>query len=105
MTTTASSHGTVDPGRALDRARTMLPARPSGRAVALRAAQQAMPVIARSVAAGMAVIAVERAVRRFVGGAAERVLPERPAPPAPRPYVAVFSFTETVVIERVRRRR
>jgi hypothetical protein len=53
----------------------------------------------------MAVIAVERAVRRFVGGAAERVLPARPAPPAPRPYVAVFSITETVVIERVRRRR
>ena len=105
MATSASSHGTVEPARALQRARAALPTGASGRALALRVAQQAMPVVARSVAAGMAVLAVEQAVRRFVDGAAERALPARRQEPPQSAYIATLSLTETVVIERVRRRR
>ena len=109
MTTSARSHGTVDPARALDQVvRPRVPARASGRAVALRVAQEAIPVVARSVAAGMAVLAIDQAVRRFVDGAAMRALPSRRValpPPAPRPYTVTLSLTETIIIERVRRRR
>ncbi|MDA0365302.1 MAG: hypothetical protein O3B31_01490 [Chloroflexi bacterium] len=105
MTTSALSHDTIEAGRALERVRAALPARSTGRALALRAAQQAMPIVARSVAAGMAVIAVEQALRRFADGASARMLPVRRVEPAPRPYMATLSVTETVVIERMRRRR
>lgn len=106
MATSASSHGTVHPARALQRVGSALPARTSGRVLALRIAQQAVPVVARSVAAGMAVLAVEQAVRRFVDGASERALPARRAEASPSAYVATtISVTETIVIERVRRRR
>lgn len=105
MTTSALSQDTIDAGRALELVRGALPARATGRALALRAARQAMPVVARSVAAGVAVIAVEQALRRVADGASARMLPARDVAPAPRSYMATFSVRETVVIERVRRRR
>lgn len=103
--TSPSPHATVESSRAIEPMRAALPARATPRALALRAAQHAMPLVARSVAAGVAVIAVEQAVRRFAGAASDRVLQTRRVAPAPRPYVATLSVTEMLVIERVRRRR
>ena len=104
MTTSASAVGPVDHARSLERVPPRLPARALGRAVALRVAHEAMPIVARSVAAGMALLAVEQAVRRLVEGAAGQLPAPRTAA-APRPYATISSYTETIVVERVRRRR
>jgi hypothetical protein len=103
MTAAASMPGPVDPSRALQ------PARPAARqrraSTALAAvAQRALPVVAQSVAAGVAVLAAERAVRQLITGAATRVLPPEPARPA-TPRRLFVSYTETTVVERFRVRR
>lgn len=103
MTAAASSPGSIDPSRALEPTRGVALQRRASTALVAVAAR-ALPVVAQSIAAGVAVLAAERAVRNLVTGAAGRVLP--PAAVAPPPPTRMFaSYTETTVIERLRVRR
>jgi hypothetical protein len=103
MTAAASSPGPIDPSRALQPVRPAALQRRASMALAT-VAQRALPVVAQSIASGVAVLAAERAVRNLVTGTAARVLPAQPPRPA-APTRMFAAYTETTVIERFRVRR
>jgi hypothetical protein len=97
------SDGTVPPSRSLQRVPPRLPAtRPAAMLATIGA--RALPVVASSVATGLAVLAAEHAVRSLVRGATSRALGPVARQAAPQaPFMAVY--TEWTIIERVRFRR
>jgi hypothetical protein len=102
MTAAFTTPATVDPARALERVRTRLPQpRPTPRLALV--ASRALPVIARSLAAGVVALAAEQALRSVARGLAGRATTARPQA---APDAALYmSYTETTVIERFRIRR
>ncbi|MBM3138957.1 MAG: hypothetical protein FJZ92_01775 [Chloroflexi bacterium] len=90
-----------DPSRALAPLASALPARRAPTALAMLT-RRALPVVARSVVAGVAVLAAERAVRELARGAVARV---RSRPAVPRTQRFHASYTETTIVERIRVRR